>query len=145
MKTRLLPLSFSKIPESHVKKKPKAIVYRIRHQGYETYYWDNIWELYYPEKFTNRKLDIIIDAGGFMKTCGFLMTKKYHGARVYIAANNRVVNFIIKNTVDFAVCTDHNVNSKPAVYPVEKILLRMQTETIREDIFINTCLSYIPA
>lgn len=95
---------FAAIPEIGLKQYLRAFIHRLRHKEFQTYYRDKIWELHYPgfvikyndvpspaqvnylffKNFTNRKFDIIIDAGGFMGTYGFLMASKYPNAKVYI-------------------------------------------------------------
>jgi FkbM family methyltransferase len=104
MISKLASSLFRMVPENGFKNNLRAIIHRVRYTEYRTYYRNNVWELHYPEfiirykdvpspatvnylffkRFTNRPFDIIIDAGGFMGTYGFLMASKYPKAMVYI-------------------------------------------------------------
>lgn len=104
MISKLASSLFRMIPENALKNMVRAIIHRMRYTEYKTYYRNKVWELHYPgfvirykdvpspatvnylffKRFTDRKFDIIIDAGGFMGTYGFLMANKYPGARVFI-------------------------------------------------------------
>ncbi|HMJ47606.1 MAG TPA: FkbM family methyltransferase [Ferruginibacter sp.] len=104
MISKLASSLFRMIPENGFKNSLRAFIHRRLYKEYKTYYRNNIWELHYPgfsikykdvpspalvnylffKNFTDRKFDIIIDAGGFMGTYGFLMAKKYPAARIYI-------------------------------------------------------------
>ena len=95
---------FRMIPENQLKNSVRAFIHRSRYTEYKTYYRNKTWELHYPsfiikykdvpspaavnylffKNFTNRNFDIIIDAGGFMGTYGFLMANKYPNAKIYI-------------------------------------------------------------
>lgn len=105
MLSKLASSLFRMIPENGFKNTLRAMIHRARYSEYKTYYRNKVWELHYPEgfvikykdvpspaavnylffkQFTNRNFDIIVDAGGFMGTYGFLMANKYPKAKVYI-------------------------------------------------------------
>ena len=104
MISKLASSVFQMIPENGFKNAVRAMLHRMRHKEYKTYYRNKVWELHYPEfmirykdvpspaavnylffkDFTDRKFDIVVDAGGFMGTYGFLMASKYPNAKVYI-------------------------------------------------------------
>lgn len=104
MISKLASSVFKVIPETSAKQHLRAFVHRLRYKEYKTYFRNGVWELHYPgfvikyndvpspatvnylffKRFTDRPYDIIIDAGGFMGTYGFLMAKKYPSAKVYI-------------------------------------------------------------
>lgn len=104
MLSKLASYLFQLVPENGFKNAVRAVIYRMRYKEYKTYYRNKVWELHYPgfvirysevpspasvnylffKRFTDRAFDIIIDAGGFMGTYGFLMASKYPKAKVYI-------------------------------------------------------------
>ena len=104
MLSKLASSLFRLVPENEFKNTVRAAVHRMRYDEFKTYYRNKVWELHYPgfvirykdvpspatvnylffKRFTDRNFDIVIDAGGFMGTYGFLMASKYPRAKVYI-------------------------------------------------------------
>jgi FkbM family methyltransferase len=131
MISKLFSRTFSIIPEIGIKQYIRAFVHRIRYKEYVTYFRNGVWELHYPgfviryydvpsaastnylffKKFVDRKFDIIIDAGGFMGTYGFLMACKYPNAKIYIFEADPANYLKIKSNIELN--DFHNVVLEP--------------------------------